>query len=42
MSAEIDMYFPRIFLTGAYKAESSYDAMRMNSKGVFNMTFSEY
>lgn len=41
MSAEMDLYFPRIFLTGAYKADSRYEGIKFSSKGVFNFTFSK-
>lgn len=42
MSAEIDTYFPRIALSGAYKADSRYEGLKFSSKGVFNFTFSKY
>lgn len=41
MSAELDTYFPRIFLSGRYKADSTYEGQRFSSSGMFNFTFSE-
>lgn len=42
MAVELDTYFPHIFLTGAYKADSTYDGQHFRSKGMFNFTFSKW
>lgn len=42
MSVEVDMFFPRLFMTSAYKADSSYEALRFQSNGVMNITFSRF
>lgn len=41
MECEIDTLFPRVYLEGVYKGEGRIDALKFNSKGNFNFTFSK-
>lgn len=41
MSTEIDVFIPRIYAEGLYKASGRFNSFKINAKGAFNMTFSE-
>lgn len=41
MQLEIEGYYPRILVAGVYKADGQFNGYRMNSRGNFNLTFSE-
>lgn len=41
MQLLIEGYYPRILIAGAYKADGQFNGYRMNSRGNFNVTFSE-
>lgn len=42
METEIDVFAPRVFAEGLYKASGKFNNFKMNAKGFFNITFSEY
>ncbi len=39
MSTEIDVFTPRIYAEGLYKASGKFNSFKINAKGAFNMTF---
>jgi len=39
MYTEIDIFLPRFFAEGLYKASGKFNSFKINSKGYFNMTF---
>lgn len=41
MYTEIDVFIPRVYAEGLYKANGKFNSYKINSKGTFNMTFSE-
>lgn len=42
MASEIDVFTPRIYVEGLYKASGKFNSFKINAKGTFNMTFSEW
>lgn len=41
MYTEIDVFIPRIYAEGLYKATGKFNSFKINAKGAFNITFSE-
>lgn len=41
MSTEIDVFMPRLYAEGLYKASGKVNAFKINAKGAFNMTFKD-
>ncbi|XP_037033894.1 uncharacterized protein LOC119072724 [Bradysia coprophila] len=41
MSTEIDVFMPRIYAEGLYKATGKVNSFKINAKGTFNMTFKD-
>lgn len=42
MYTEIDVFTPRIYAEGLYKAVGRFNSFKINAKGAFNMTFREW
>jgi hypothetical protein len=41
MSTEIDVFIPRIYAEGLYKASGKVNSFKINAKGAFNITFKD-
>lgn len=41
MTTEIDVFTPKIFAEGLYKAVGKFNSFKINAKGAFNMTFTD-
>lgn len=42
VDAEIDVFVPHIFAEGLYKANGKFNNYKVNAKGLYNITLSEY
>lgn len=42
MQIGIEVYYPRLQIDGVYRAEGEFNGARMNARGIFNVTFSEF
>jgi Haemolymph juvenile hormone binding protein (JHBP) len=41
MTIKADLFFPKIFATGSYKSNMTFNAFRLHSKGQYNVTMKD-